>query len=192
MNLWAHMVLGYPNPEHQTGQFLGDFCRGPVEDLPFSPGVLHGIRSHRKVDAIGDQHAFTREAKSFLPPEERRYGGLVLDLLCDWLLHENWEQVCQENKLEVIDSCEVVLNGDRNTWPRSANHLARLVLDHDLLHAYGQLSEIRYAVGRMGTRLRRPVDLHPLLDKFIREERWLHTHFPSYFRDLIRVVEDIT
>ena len=130
MNVWAHMVLGRPDPEHQIGQFLGDFCRGRVEDLPYPPGVLHGIRGHRRVDAVGDRHAFTQGAKTFLAPEQRRYGGLVLDLLCDWLLHENWDSVSQENKWDVITDCEELLSGDRTHWPWHATGLAKLVLRH--------------------------------------------------------------
>lgn len=191
MNVLAHMVLGGTDPERKEGQFLGDFCRGAVDALPFSPEVRMGIRGHRRVDALGDQHAFTRGVKSFLLPQQRRYGGLVLDLLCDWLLHENWNHISDHNKLDVLEDCEHVLAAPDDAWPGHARGFAGMILDHDLLHAYGHLSEIRYAVGRIGLRLRRPVDLQPILDRILRQERWLHDHFPSYFQDLQLAVADL-
>jgi acyl carrier protein phosphodiesterase len=61
-----------------------------------------------------------------------------------------------------------------------------VLVDHEVLHGYAHLPEIRYALGRLGRRLRRPVDLAGLVDPLLRHERRLHARFPSYFQDMRR------
>lgn len=193
MNTFAHLVLGSEtSPEAMQGQFLGDFCRGAVEQLPYSPAVRLGIRAHRRVDAVGDPHPFTREVKAFLEPPQRRYGGIVLDLLCDWLLHEHWDELELGTKREVLEACRHMLQSPHPDWPVSAQRFAKMVLDHDLLEAYTHLSEVRYAVGRIGLRLQHPQNFQPILNNMLRETRWLHQHFPAYFEDMRHAANQVT
>jgi acyl carrier protein phosphodiesterase len=189
MNVLGHLALAGDDAEARTGQFLGDFCRGPVEGLPFSPGVLAGVRAHRRVDARGDAHPFIREAKLYLPAGSRRYGGIVLDMLTDWLLHESWDRVMQRDKRESLTGYRAHLRRPGADWPGPARRFAGILVDHDVLSGYAHLSEIRYALGRIGQRLRRPVDLSPLVDPLLRHESRLRRGFPGYFQDMRRAAE---
>jgi acyl carrier protein phosphodiesterase len=184
MNVLGHLVLAGQDTDLRTGQFLGDFCRGSVDRLPYRPGVLQGMRAHRTVDAAGEIHPFVRQAKQHLPPESRRYGGIVIDVLTDWLLHENWQQLLPGDKSETLTSLEGFLSSPEHDWPAPAHRFAGFLTTHGVLHAYAHLSEIRYALGRLGMRLRRHVDLAALLDPLLRHEHWLHASFPGYFHDM--------
>ena len=186
MNILGHLALAGGDEDIRTGQFLGDFCRGPVHGLPYRPTIQRGIKAHRRVDARGDVHPFIRQAKGYLPPESRRYGGIVMDMLCDWLLHENWDKVVGEDKQRHLAMLRDHLARPEPDWPHPAKQFAGFLVDHDVLHAYAHLSEIRYALGRLGHRLRRPANLVPLIDPLIREERWLHREFITYFQDMQR------
>lgn len=186
MNTLCHLALGGADIDHVMGQFLGDFVKGPVEAAPFPPGVRRGIRAHRRVDAAGDVHPFTRAAKSLLPPRDRRYGGIVLDLLCDGLLHRNWSLVMPYEKSILLEEYNVLLRNPPVAFPPEAQRYARLVVEHDLLRAYADPGGIREALRRIGQRLKRPVDLSALLDPLLTREAWLHEAFPGYFEDMRR------
>jgi acyl carrier protein phosphodiesterase len=185
MNVLCHLALAGRDPNLQTGQFLGDFCKGYVEQLPYSPEILQGIRDHRRIDALCDAHNFARTVKSWLPPQSRRYGGIALDVFCDWLLHENWDQLIRIPKTEALTSYHGILIAPQPDWPDDAKHFARILCDHRILEAYANLSEIRYTLSRIGQRLRKPVDLSSYLDIFLKNEAWFHTHFPAFFQELL-------
>jgi len=184
MNTLGHLALGGNRPEHLLGQFLGDFVRGSVDELPYSNAILRGIRAHRRIDAVGDRHSFTHAAKALLPASERRYGGIVLDLYSDLLLHANWTRVMPADLDRFIDHAHALLTDPPVPLPPNAARHARIVVDHGLLMAYADPDELGAILDRIGRRLRRPVRLSPLLHKLLRRETWFHDAFPAYFEDM--------
>lgn len=191
MNTLCHLALGGGDPEHVLGQFLGDFVKGSVEAAPFSPGVRRGIRAHRRVDAAGDVHEFTRAAKSLLPVRDRRFGGVVLDLLCDWLLHRNWRTVMAVEQSILLEGYNALLRNPPIPFPPDARRYADLLVEHRLLQAYGDIEEVRDALRRTGRRLKRTVDLSQYLDPLLSREAWLHEAFPGFFADMLRESEAV-
>ena len=188
MNVLCHLVLGAGCPHQTLGQFLGDFTRGAVDALPYRPAVKSGIRAHRAADAFSDRHPFTRNAKSLLPPAQRRYGGLVLDVYCDTLLHQCWDELVPTPKADFIQSAYAMLAAPAEALPERARHFANLVLRHRLLDAYADPAEIQDVLWRMGQRLRRPVDLSALLPAYLAAEADLRQQFPAFFRDTVNAI----
>ncbi len=186
MNVLGHLLLAGESEALREGQFLGDFCRGAVEDFPFSREVLEGIRAHRRVDAAGDVHPFMRHCKQLLPREQRRYGGIVVDLLSDWLLRQHWQECGGSPWALWREEMEQFLSASQPHWPRSAQRFADFLLQYDMLEAYGDLDEISEVLLRLGRRLKRPVDLRPLLDVLLEHEASLHAGFPAYLEDMHR------
>jgi acyl carrier protein phosphodiesterase len=184
LNVFCHLALAGEDPERALGQFLGDYTRGAVEDLPYPPRVLEGIRGHRHIDAMTDQHAFGRAARQRLPEAERRYGGIVLDLYCDHLLHLCWDEVMRLDKEHCVDAWMRLLAKPPVGMPRPARQFASIILRYDLLRAYADLDEIADALSRIGRRLRKPHDLAALLAPLVAVQADLVAGFPAYFRDL--------
>jgi len=184
MNTLAHFSLGYPDPELMLGQFLGDFTKGAIKDLPFSTRVKMGIRAHRSVDAGGDQHAFTRIAKRWLPSHQRRYVGIVLDVYTDYLLTQCWEDLMDKPFRVVVGDIHGVLQNPPEDLPRSAERFASALLDYSLLESYQDPFQLPEILDRIGSRLRRPVRLSEIVEVLHQHEDELLDLFPGYFQDM--------
>lgn len=188
MNTLAHFALGYPDKNFMLGQFLGDFTKGPVEDLPFSPEIKQGIRAHRAVDAQSDQHVFTATAKARVPKEHRRYVGIVLDVYTDYLLTVLWDDLMDDPHRKVIHSIHTALKQPDTLLPRPAERYASALVTYNILTAYGNADELPDILDRIGSRLRRPVTLSAIFRNLQPHEPELLSLFPGYFRDMQQIV----
>ena len=51
MNYLVHLYLSDPDPMVRIGNLMGDFVKGRLEDAPYPPGIIRGLRQHRDVDS---------------------------------------------------------------------------------------------------------------------------------------------
>ena len=184
MNTLCHLCLGLDDPEWMLGQFLGDFARGPVDDLPYSEKVCRGIRAHRRVDAAGESHPLLRSVKQRLLPRERRYGGILLDLYGDYLLFRCWEHLLEPTWEEASANINDFLQDPPAPFPPDAARYADFLIRHNLLHAYANADALPEIFDRVGTRFRKPVSLSPLLRTLEPYEAQLIEEFPHYFMEM--------
>ena len=184
MNTLAHLALGHPDPQLMLGQYLGDHVKGPVEDAPYSAKVLQGIRDHRRIDAVSDQHEITRYAKSLLPKEHRRMGGIVMDVYADALLADLWNELMDIPLHDFLEDAKQLLLHPREPLPPSAQRYADRLVSYGLLEAYTDAEELPNILDRMGSHLRRPMRLSPLLAILRTKEEAFLTHFASFFPEM--------
>lgn len=150
-----------------AGAILGDVVRGA--DLSAYPDdIAAGIRLHRRLDAFTDRHPHIVALRNAQPDGVRRYSGIVLDLVADYLLIEDWPRYASEplstfctRAGEAIERASqwFLLAGGRSS---SADGFAKLLL------SYGTAAGIERALSRTAQRLRHP---QPLLDA--------GTHWPA-------------
>lgn len=89
MNFLAHLWLADRTDTSLAGSILGDVVRG--SDLSAYPDdIAQGIRLHRKVDAATDRHPRSVALRGHFADGERRYAGIVLDLVADHALATHW------------------------------------------------------------------------------------------------------
>lgn len=89
MNFLGHLLLAGPNSEIRIGNFIADHIKGiPLTDFP--PYVVKGIMMHRAIDYFTDTHPRLSEAKALLRPGYRKYAGVVLDVLLDHFIANDW------------------------------------------------------------------------------------------------------
>lgn len=184
MNTLAHFAIGYPDPELMLGQFLGDHVKGAVEEAPFSARVRQGIRDHRRIDALSDQHNITRFAKSLLPREQRRMGGVVMDLYGDALLVMTWDQLMDVPFSTFLEEAKRVLASPPEPLPPSATWFVNRITSGQLLECYADADELPELLDRIGSHLRRPQSLSPLLHVFRTNEEEFLRRFPLYFEEI--------
>ena len=192
MNTLAHFALAYPDPHLMLGQFLGDFTKGPVEDLAFSHVIKQGIRAHRAVDARSEQHVFTSTAKARVQREHRRYVGIVLDVYTDYLLTVLWDDLMDDPRRQVIQDVHTLLEQPDIPLPRPAERVASALVTYNILEAYGDPDELPEIMDRIGSRLRRPVALSEVFREIQPHESELLDLFPEYFRDMQRIARQTT
>jgi acyl carrier protein phosphodiesterase len=184
MNTLCHLCLELSESEFIMGQFLGDFSRGRVETLPYSENVKKGIRAHRRVDAAGEMHPFLKKAKALLPERDRRFGGILLDLYGDYLLHCCWEEIMDRTWGEAFSEIDTFLRSPPHSFPAGAARYAEFLVRQDLLEAYRDPQALPEIFDRVGQRFRKPVALSPLLCVLQEQEAQFIQDFPSYFADM--------
>lgn len=159
MNFLAHLWLADQSRTSLAGAILGDLVRGA--DLSAYPDdIAKGIRLHRQLDAATDRHPRIAELRS-AQAEGRRYAGIVLDLVADYLLCADWSRYSPEPLATFCDrageaiaaaSPWFLLAGGRSS---SAEDFSRL------LRSYGEPEGLTRAIARTAQRLRQP---QPLLN----------------------------
>jgi acyl carrier protein phosphodiesterase len=99
MNYLAHLYLSQADNNLILGNFVADFVKG-VQYQNFNPEVARGILMHREIDSITDSHLAYLEVKKLFRQSHGRYSGIVSDIVFDYILAKNWENL---NNISLID-----------------------------------------------------------------------------------------
>lgn len=154
MNFLAHFHLAWPDRDLLAGGLEGDYCKGPLRgQLPRN--LERGVRLHRAIDAYTDGHPRLLALRAALPPELRRYAGILIDLSFDHYLSRHWEDF---SAVPLADFTRTVYRSlqasEGQLSERSRRMLARLV-EHDILARYTDWSTVPATAERIGDRFSR-------------------------------------
>jgi len=94
MNFLAHLYLSGSDAEIRLGNFIGDYVKGKSPN-GYPKGVQKGITLHRAIDSFTDKHGSTRECIEILRPGYGRYAGVVVDVIFDHVLANEWRRYSQ-------------------------------------------------------------------------------------------------
>ena len=160
MNFLAHLWLADRTGTSLAGSVLGDVVRG--SDLTAYPDDLAlGIRLHRRVDALTDRHPTLQPLREAFPAGTRRYAGIVLDLVCDHALIQDWAAYTAE-PLPAFCARTGQALAAAGPWFEQAGGRAPTAQGFtDLLLSYATPPGIERALTRTASRLRHA---DPLLD----------------------------
>ncbi|RYD71732.1 MAG: DUF479 domain-containing protein [Verrucomicrobiaceae bacterium] len=158
MNWLAHLLLSEQTPECWMGSLLPDFLRDPeLQMLPLE--FRRGIRLHRAIDSFTDSHPVVLQSRRRVPPPFRRYAGIVIDMFYDHLLATQWERYSEVDFEEFTSAIYAGLQRQCANIPDHARERMEWMIREDLLGSYRKREGIRWALERIGCRLKRPVDL---------------------------------
>ena len=155
MNFLAHLWLSERAQLPLAGAILGDSLRGALP--PAMPEALaRSVRLHRRVDAATDRHPRVQAARRRFDAGRRRYAGIVLDVLFDHVLAQDWPGYSGESLADFAGRAGRAVAGE-SRWFEHAHQAAP---DADrfaaLLLSYRAESGIELALRRTAGRLRRP------------------------------------
>jgi len=154
MNHLAHLALAGDSKAMIIGGFLGDFVKGRLEGR-LIPELERGIRLHRAIDAFTDRHPqVVRAAGRFRPPF-RRYSGILLDILFDHLLAQNWTDYYDCELEHYSRNVLNVLIENSELLPFRAQQLATAMHRTNSLANYGETRFLENAFAHLSTRLSR-------------------------------------
>lgn len=162
MNFLAHILLSGSRPDMQIGGFLGDFVKGPLRG-EFPPEIEAGIQLHRNIDGYTDSLPALRALRTLLPPQWRRYNGILSDVLYDHFLARHWQDYHPEPIDRFCGRFYQALAQQQRLLPDHARRLGLLGLSEPWLQGYARRSAIEQVLTRTGHRLRRPVPLQDAL-----------------------------
>ncbi|MET0379317.1 MAG: ACP phosphodiesterase [Spongiibacteraceae bacterium] len=165
------------------GALLGDYVKGPLRgELP--QGWEEGIRLHRKIDAISDRHPLRAQLAAALPPEWRRYAGIVLDVCCDHWLSRQWESWHAQPLPQFATQVYRVLQRHHDALPGSSQRFAQRLCDYDMLNAYHDWDAVPATLQRIGTRLRHANPLLTASGELGAAAKPLGDAFHDFYREL--------
>ena len=135
------------------GALLGDFIKGPLRG-DYGPGIERGIALHRSIDALSDSDWELTRLRSALPGELRRYSGIVIDVVFDFLLSQHWDDFHADSIDHFANSIYIVLSHQMDQYPAAARIFCQRLIEHDLLCQYGQWATIDRVLTSIGWRFR--------------------------------------
>lgn len=190
MNFLAHFALSPPDPEIRAGNLIGDWVKGTRFD-GFPLAVVEGIRLHRRIDRLTDEHSAARRAAARFAPEWRRFGGVLADVVNDHFLSLHWEafhaQPLEDAVAEFAGGCQPLLE----RLPEKQRNSLTNFLANDVLLSYRRLTGVEEALRRVEQRLARrgrAIDLQGAMARIRSEFSTLEADFLELFPALHREV----
>lgn len=170
MNYLSHFYLASrctPTMQagYMVGALLGDFIKGPLTSeantrllsngLP--PYTAEGIALHRLIDANFDRLAEIREVKRQQPAEQRRFGGILIDLAYDYLLATQWPALAGQ-ELEAFETKVLKqLLASVDQFPKRAQRLVNALNQYSIMSHYDEKATMENILVRIGKRLNKPI-----------------------------------
>lgn len=186
MNHLAHALLADPQPPQRLGNLFGDAVRGPLAAVDLPAGVLEGVRRHRQIDAVTDQHPTSLRLREHFPDSLRRYAGIVLDVAFDHYLIRQWSVFCDVNResftLEVYD----VMHQNPALLPEPIRPVASRMIARDFLNRCETMDGVMSVLAFIDSRLSRGFDLAAARRTLEVHDETLQTGFAQVFSDMQR------
>ncbi|MBW8192722.1 ACP phosphodiesterase [Neiella marina] len=157
MNFLAHFHLASLTQTSLTGALIGDFVRGQ-QHMALDETVRFGVMMHRKVDVFSDKMASVQQLRQHFEQGQRRYIGIVTDMLFDHLLSKHWHQFYPQPLPQYAQSVYQQLQSFAGTF--SNYERVRVAMSEgNWLARYGTEQEIVHALSRISLRLKKSAPL---------------------------------
>jgi acyl carrier protein phosphodiesterase len=151
MNFLAHSLLGFNDSALITGQFCGDFVRG--SDLSaFPQGVEKGIRLHRHLDRFTDTHSSLAQCRKQKVPVPGRFAGIVVDVLFDHYLAQQWSTVSSKSLDEHAADVEQALSTHEVHLPDGLKRFKQAMARENILQNNVHLESIERTLSHLSKR----------------------------------------
>jgi acyl carrier protein phosphodiesterase len=184
MNWLAHLYLSEPNPQFRVGNLLPDLAS--AAQLAFLPEPYQkGIRCHRQIDRFTDSHPRVQSCVRRFPPPYRRFGGILTDVYFDHFLARDWSEYSTVPLPDFINEIYRDIETCASVIPAQANQPLQRMREEDWLGSYHCIAGVTDILGRIGRRLRRPLDLPDSLTTFQEHETAFRDDFQVFWQNLL-------
>jgi acyl carrier protein phosphodiesterase len=187
VNFLAHLWLADRSDTSLAGSVLGDVVRGA--DLSAYPAdIALGVRLHRRVDAATDRHELMRRERAHFADGERRYAGIVLDLVADHALARAWRDFHPEPLRSFADRCAAAMADAGQWFELGGGRRPTRTGFAELLESYGTDPGLERALHRTATRMRDPQGLIGAGRRWKEASQSLDENLPALLHDLLRIM----
>ncbi len=192
MNYLAHLRLAENNSESIIGNFLGDFVKGRLENYSviYNKSILKGLRTHRQVDVFTDKHPIYLISKRIISSERSRFAGIIIDMIYDYFLANNWHLYSEQKISKFIDDVYFILNKNYEILPAKLHKILPMIIKENWLLSYKSIDGIALAFQRLSRRFKRENSLGNAEIELINNYEELERDFKQFFPQLITFVED--
>jgi acyl carrier protein phosphodiesterase len=189
MNYLGHLYLADDTAESLIGNLLGDFVKGSIHNVSYSPGIARGIQLHRKVDRFTDSHEMFRRSVGRISTARRRFAGIMVDIFYDHFLAKNWARYSTIPLPSFSQNVYTILTSNHSILPERLQRMLPYIVREDWLTSYARLSAIHTTLNRLSRRFKRENSLLNSAEELAANYQALESDFGNFFPDLIRYVE---
>jgi len=171
-----------------VGNFMGDYVKGR-DYLDYPEEVSRGIMLHRKIDFFTDQHPVTKESRMHIIQYYRKYSGIVIDILYDYLLARNWEIYCDVPLPHYVNNVFHLLRRHYDLFPQGIKNWFPNFIRNNWLMSYSTLGGVETVLHRMSSRTSLPEFTDQAMEIFHEKTDQFNREFNQFFPDIRRYVE---
>jgi len=153
MNYLFHLYLSGDDPDILTGNFMGDFVKGRLNDS-YPPRLRSGIELHRRIDSFAQKDGHFTRSRLRLSPEFGLYRGILVDLFYDHFLAVSWDEFGEEPLEQYLKRARSMVEGNRCRLPERLQGLLPVIFE-ELIPSYLTIEGVATALTRMSRRISR-------------------------------------
>ena len=190
MNYLTHLFLAEDTEESIIGNLLGDFVKGRLGDN-YPPGILKGIRTHRKIDFYTDTHPVVKETRKIISDERKRYSGVLIDIFFDHYLSVYWSSYSDTDFEQFIDKAYEIILKYSDIYPENGKILIPRIVEKDWLRQYKSFEGLRLVFERMSLRVKRQNPLAGSEAELRSNYSEIENNFNMFFPELIKYAKEL-
>ncbi len=188
MNFLAHIYLSGTSDEILVGNFIGDYVKGnKFNDYPDK--IKEGILLHRQIDNFTDTNDIVRETKSHFQSSYGKYAGIIVDIVYDHFLANNWKKYSDMGLESFISRLFHTLTGFVYVFPASVNSFFPSFVTNNWLGRYITLNGIEGVLNGMSQKTSLPNETKSAMHTLVSKYTQIEDEFNSYFPEIIDFVE---
>ena len=155
MNYLVHLYLSDPDPLVRLGNLMGDFVKGHLEDAPYPPGIIRGLRQHRDLDSYCLRSPAVKISKNRIDPSFSYFRSIMVDVFYDHFLASNWAQHAAGSLEGFAESIYRLLEEHDELLPDGLKKITPRMIKYNWLVSYREIWVMERALKRLGWRLSR-------------------------------------
>jgi len=188
MNFLAHLFLSFENEDHVIGNFIADSIQNrEVRNYPAE--IQEGIILHRKIDSFTDNHPSVKKGTLRLQPHHHKYAPVVIDILYDYILANNWERYSNESLEVFASNIYTVLTKRINEIPERLKKYLPGMIKANWLQSYKTIKGLLFTLQKMDERASFPSKFAEAVGHLQQDYDLFEEEFNDFFPELISYIK---
>jgi acyl carrier protein phosphodiesterase len=187
MNFLAHLYLSGSDVDIRLGNFIGDYVKGKNFDR-FPEGVRKGIILHRAIDSFTDKHSSTHFCIDLLRPGYGKYAGVVVDVLFDHVLANEWTKYSQADLKSFSRSFYYQMVLRYSLLPDRVKRFLPFIIQSNRLYSYRTKEGVKKAIEIMSSVTSLPENSNYAIETLCNNYAQFSNHFNTLFPEMIEFV----
>ncbi len=183
MNFLAHLQLSGNNEQVKIGNFIGDAVKGKSYQK-FAPDIQKGILLHRKIDYYTDRHDITRNLNTFFAPQYGKYAGIVVDIIYDYYLANNWNNYSNLQLEQFISDTYSLLMFNFGVLPLKIKKFLPFLISKNRLLSYRKISGIESVLTVMAKYTSLPNEPQFAIEVLKENTEYFQEKFIVFYKDI--------
>jgi len=183
MNFLAHLYLSGPDVDIRLGNFIGDYVKGRSFS-GYPEKVQKGIILHRAIDSFTDKHNSTHECIKILRPGYGRYAGVVVDIVFDHILANEWEKYSKYDLKAFTRSFYFQMIRKYKMLPETVRKFLPFMIHSNRLYSYRTLDGFSRALEIMSSVTSLPNNTKFAVEAVEQNYDLFSAHFNKFFPEM--------